>query len=77
MTNNQKFERCVKVWVWHNWTDRKPCRGIVMGVKPNGNIIISYSHPNGIGEVTGREFTPKELEARVKIMERKDYLANP
>ena len=68
------LQRCDKVWVWH---DLIKCRGIVMAVKPNGNTVISYNHPNGIGEVTGREFTKKEIVNKVCKMERKDYLRNP
>ena len=68
------LKRCDKVWVWDGITK---CRGIVMAVKPNGNTVISYNHPNGIGEVTGREFTPTDIQKKVSKMERKDYLVNP
>ena len=68
------MQRCDKVWVRDGITK---CRGIIMEVKPDGTTIISYNHPNGIGQVSKRPFTPEEMKRLVSKMERKDYLVNP
>jgi hypothetical protein len=72
MTDNQKFERCEKVWVYDGV---EKCRGIIMKVCNSGNYVISYT--KGITEVSQRVFTQKETETLVCKRERADYLANP